>query len=95
MSQASFELRESRWSEGLDTYAPTIQAFADHLAGLDYRAYTVMRLASAARHFCVWLQLSKVPYALWNAVRMIAMLWRIRLSPSVLILASHRKNYVE
>ena len=60
MSQASFELRESRWSEGLDTYAPTIQAFADHLAGLDYRAYTVMRLASAARHFCVWLQLSKV-----------------------------------
>ena len=60
MSQASFELRESRWSEGLHTYAPTIQAFADHLAGLDYRAYTVMRLASAARHFCVWLQLSKV-----------------------------------
>ena len=55
MSQASFELRESRWSEGLDTYAPTIQAFADHLAGLDYRAYTVMRLASA-------LQLSKVAH---------------------------------
>jgi integrase/recombinase XerD len=60
MSRVSFELRESRWARDLGTYAPAIQAFADHLAGLDYRADTVMRLASAARHFCVWLRLSKV-----------------------------------
>ena len=91
MSQASFELRESRWSEGLDTYAPTIQAFADHLAGLDYRAYTVMRLASAARHFCVWLQLSKVaPPTLQRG--------RLKAPDKLLAMlqdASHRKNYVE
>ena len=75
VSQASFELRESRWSEGLDTYAPTIQAFADHLAGLDYRAYTVMRLASAARHFCVWFRFgsampaSRAPKSTFEPIR--------------------------
>jgi len=81
VSQASFELRESRWSEGLDTYAPTIQAFADHLAGLDYRAYTVMRLASAARHFCVWFRFgsampaSRAPKSTFEPIRQRVSLW--------------------
>ena len=63
MPRTSFELRESRWSRNIGSLAPLVQAFADHLAAADYRAYTVTRLAESARHFCVWLRVSNVPPA--------------------------------